>query len=561
MTLKPYRVIILLLLLSTSLAYSQTREVLRLGVKETVPNQKIEALIANNEYNFIDAFEYELTKEVIKYIKATGQYDLEIVPVNQSDKLNEVISGKKIDALIFTFSETLDRKKKGIHFSKPYFQNKAIGLIISDETVSLKNLKTDLIRIGHVANTTSQKELNSLKNKYTDNLVLTPYNNHNELIKALKDKKIDAATGDVSRLIFDINNNDFHFGGNLPTIRSKIRDNYCFAITPNRKELVSVFDNFVLGSKENIENLKSKWLSTSLEDAYQSYYNKDETKLKNYIRNIAIGAVLALFLSSLIFYIIIKRKNKHIKDIEAGKTDIKLGEILSLYDAKGRANIDAEAICKIGCEFFNNAEKITYVGSGGFLSDKTHAEAWSKSLHGFLKRPNTLFERVIDLPEMEVNSDSEICLSKTKNFFPSYLEKDYISRYIKWLCIQYSNLKNYNNINIIDSRGAALWGYGIVIIIKDETEVLIFTTNKNTKIGSTIRDQKLAKQISTVISDIIEIGKDINIESLKDMFFMEDPRLINLISKIDKLDKKDLDQDTMKEINLTALDIQRSCKP
>lgn len=550
MKFKTFGLIVLLFAVINS-AFSQDKEVIRIGLKKEVPNSEIEDLILKDEYNFVDAFEYELAKLLINYAKKSEKYELEIVLVDQSKKLNAITQGQDIDALLYTFSQTPDRIKKGIHFSTPYFQNKAIGVIVNNDELNINQIKDRSIRVGHVSNTTAEKELTNVLLKYKDNLILSAYENHAKLMNALKEKEIDAAAGDVSRLIFDVNEGDFHFGGNLPTKRSKIRDNYCIAMSPSKGHLKPFFDDFIDNSQKEIGFLENKWLSTALEDAYQSYYNKNEDKLKGYIKYISIGAIVLLGLILIIFSNIINRKNKKIKNIQAGKRDEELGRIASLYDAKGRASIESSHIAQIGCDFFKTAKKIIYVGSGGFLSDpnKEIREAWTKSLHEFLGNPNNIFQRVIDLPKMETNEDNEAQFSSPDNFNPDKLDPDYMSRYIKWLFIQYSNLLYHDNIQIMDSRGAALWGYGIVIMIKDEKEVLIFTTNRDTKIGSCIRDEKLAKRIAEIIYGVTKIGIRADAKYIKEKFLTNDPRLNELTKEIDKLNSKTLPEDLMRKID------------
>ncbi len=533
----------------------QAKEIIRIGVKTTIPDSIVKEKIINNEYNFIDAFEYELLEYLKLYMENNEKYVLEFVPVIQNNKLDEVKKGKKIDALLFTFSETQKRKDIGIHFSAPYFQNKAISIIVNNPKFDIKNLGNVPMRVGTVNNTTTEAELNNLRNRYKDNLLVLTYKTHTELIDALRAKEIDGAAGDVSRLIYDVNDGNFYFGGNLPTRRSKIRDNYAIAITPNKPELVEIFNKFILDSQKKIQRLEQKWLSTAIEDAYSSYYNKEEDKLKEVIYYIIAGALIIVIVIMLYFNYILKRKDrqllekeKQIKNIEEEKTDIKVGNIISSFHAKSKAKIGADDIARIGIDFFKKAKEITYVGSGGFLSDPDLGEEWSEALHGFLNKPDTILKRVIDLPAMDINDNREANFPYTENFFPNKLYNQYKKRYLKWLCIQYHDLNNYKNLKIINSRGAALWGYGIVIIIKDREEVLIFTTNEDTKVGSSIINEDLAGQISKVISKIADIGTaSLTVSNFAKMFFDKDQRLIDMRKRLDakkgeRICKKMLDE-------------------
>lgn len=531
----------------------------RLGLKKLIPDTETEKLISKNEYNYIDAYEYELAKYLVAYAKTQKNYKLTLVPISQSNKLEAITSGINIDALLYTFSETNERRDSlKIIFSEPYFQNRAIGIITNNKNINTKELGSELIRIGHVKNTTSGNELKKVKARNDENIILSGYDNHEKLMLALKLKEIDAAAGDVSRLVYETNGGEFHFGGNLPTNRSKVGDNYCIAITPNKEKLKPFFDNFLESYDKKIQNLEKRLMSASVNDAYGLYYNSTEDKLKNYIKYLAIGAVLSLALLSFIFYSQIKRKEKIIKQkngqLEAAKKDeldTHLGKMMSDYEIKIQDVLNAEEIAQAGCNFFDNAKKsITYVGSGGFLSDKAQGDKWLKALKNCLDR-GINFERVVDLPAMtnkkhtkegyfaETNSSNTnkklgIHFTPRNNFLPENLEKNFISRYLKWLVIQHSSLKTYSsNLKLINSRGAALWGYGIVILIKDQKEVLIFTTDKKSKSGTVLPNNKLANQIFNVISEIKTIGKEIccnnRKDDLLDMFFSKDSRLEDIV--------------------------------
>jgi len=545
----------LLLLFYFVFGFTQNKETIRLGVKTSMPDYKTEQLINNRNYNYVDAFEYELIKLLKNYVNNSSEYTIEFIPVGQSKKFDEIRDGKNIDALLYTFSITDEREKIGIHFSKPYFSNKAIGIITNDESIDIKNIKNTQIEIGVVKGTIPEQELDIMQNRNNTNLVVEPFEDHEELINALASKKIDAAAGDVSRLVFDVNGGNFYFGGNLPTRRAEVRDSYGIGITPDKKYLKVFFDNFITSYQEEIQNIKEKWLSTAIEDAYQTYYNKDKSKYQAYILYSIIGFLVVILIVSLVFYRIINFKNKKISEIRQGKHEEKLSEIFSTYDKKGRANVDAEGIAEIGINFFKNAKKITYVGSGGFLADPDLGPRWSEALYSFLVKKDTILTRVVDFPEMCVNPENEICFDQTDNFFPQKLEDHYIYRYLKWVCIQYHCLRHYEDLKIYNSRGAALWGYGIVIMIKDDNEVLFFTTNKNTKIGSSIQDKILASQIYKVISDIIELGTAVNEDKFKKMFFMEDQRMVILKDKIDASTQKTIEPKLLKEIDKTCRDI------
>lgn len=530
------------LLLVQLLTYTQERVDIRIGVKNNVPDVGIEAKIANNNYNFVDSFEYELAKLLADYSKTQNKYNITFHKVDQDKKLNEIKSGNNIDALLFTFSETSRRINDGIIFSIPYFQNKAIGVISKNKNIDVNNIGDNLIRIGYISNTTAARELEKLKlmPKNSENLISVGYSNHNQLLTALKEKnEVDAIVGDVSRLVYDVNDGKLHFAGNLPTKRSKIRDNYCFGISPLKKDILPFFNNFIRQNEKRIISLENKWLSTALEEAYLTYYNKTEKELKLYIYYIIAGfllliALLWFFLNKTLKKkdLIISKKEKEYNNLIKTAEDIKIGKIMSKYETKIKDHLTSEEIAMVGIEMFNTAtNSITYVGSGGFLSDKTETirTEWMKSIDNCLKKKDITFERVVDLPDF-VNDDLGKWFDKTNNFRPGFLDSKYINKYTKWLLLQYCAINKYDNLEIINSRGAALWGHGIVLIIKDEKEVLIFTTNKNSKSGTVIPMNDLAKGISLVIQDIKEIGKQgLTSNDWEKLFFTGDKKLEGIV--------------------------------
>ncbi len=517
----------------TSLAQDSIT-IIRLGVKSEVPNSQVEEKIETYEYNFIDAFEYELIKLLKTYIETREDYELKIIPIEQNKKSDAIKNGDGINSLLFTFSETSKRAKAGVLFSRPYFQNKAIGIITNNQKVDIRSLSSQVVRIGSVTSTTSEEQLKILEKRYPDNIVISGFKNHAELIEALNNKIIDAAAGDVSRLVHDVNEGNFYFGGNLPTRRSKIADNYVIGISPSSPHLKPLFDDFINENNDQINLLRDKWLSTTLEDAYQAFYNRKESELKKYIIIISIVASSVIAMLLLGFSRIVKRKNRLISESEAGNIDVKFGEIVQNYEAKGRQAIKAKDIANIGIKYFETAKHITYVGSGGFLSDKELGPAWSRALHNFLSNDNTVFERIIDLPATSINEQYGTRFDSTYNFRPEKLPDNYQSSYIRWLFELYAHLKKYDNLKVVNSRGAALWGYGIVIMIKDNDEALIFSTYEDQKIGTTIQVSELVENIAKIIGGIREIGKILSENDLSKEFFTQDKRLEHIKQMIDK---------------------------
>lgn len=273
--------------------------------------------------------------------------------------------------------------------------------------------------------------------------------------------------------------------------------------------------------------------------------------------------LLALTVICLIIFIIFyKRKSKkEIRKLKQSKSVEEFHDIIFLYESrikeKGeiKESFSSREVVNVGIDFLTNGRKIVYIGSGGFLSDPLINKDWSEALIGFLNRNDTELIRVIDLPEMTVNFDNELKFKKVNNFSFGRLEANYLFRFIKWICLQYHSLLEYKNIKIINSRGAPLFGHGIVIMIKDDSEVLLFSTNENTKVGFKIYDSKLAKRILKNTSDIIEIGTIINLEKLDKLFFQNDPRLEEVKKRIKKKKKKKLDKNDLNYIEKVSAKI------
>lgn len=522
--------------------FSQENKI-RIGVKKKVASSLEKNLTSEN---FIDAFEYEVL-ELLEQYSSRRNIDIELVEVRQDKKFEQLKLGQEIDALLFTFSESDKRRNiDKIVFSIPYYQNTGKGLITNNKDIDVNSWKNEVVKVGIISSTNIAQELNLIKlSEYGNNVKINEFESYQQLIKALKEQQIDAAAGDVSRLLYEVNEGNLFFGGHLPTKNSKIGDNYCIGITPKKSELKVFFDDFIVENESKIRSLEKKWVGTAYRDAYGSYYNKEKNyinELKNYLVYLSIGAILLFGIALWVFSRMISKRNQNIEALKSRlqqeEKKLILSEVNDMFaglKVKLDEALNNNQIAKAGIDFFNTAESsITYVGSGGFLSDKILGEEWKEALENCLKNPDISFERVVDLPEMELQ-DTGMWFVETDNFSPYKLESQYIGRFQKWLFIQYSNLKLYkDSLAMYNSRGAALWSYGLVIMIKDEKEVLIFTTNKNEKSGTVLLDKRLANTISRVIKDIRDIGKEnVTANEIKDLYFKQDNKTIKIINAID----------------------------
>jgi ABC-type amino acid transport substrate-binding protein len=541
------KISILLFLTFTVTGYCQNNNdslTIRLGVKEIVPNLDIENQIKNGTYNNIDAFEYEMAKLLVDQIENQHNFKLVQIKVEQSQKFKKLKEGVDFDALLYTFSETEDRKiKHKLHFSDPYFLNDGIGIIVNDENIDVKSLGKSLIRIGAVNNTRPIDHLILIKENYKNNdsrdeatIVIDSVSSHKELIEKLRTKQIDAAAGDISRLLYETADGDFTFGGFLPTNQSQIKDSYCIGITPEKAYLKATFNDLLKTNETQVINLQKKWIGTISKNFYSKYDNKAQDKYTKNIVYVLIANLLAFLFALAFGYRYMKRKQNEIKkqnetilNLEKGhleeqklkdfnrfRTDI--DKITATLRLKTKNKLTSDLVAQAGIEMFETAQKsITYVGSGGFLSDTEHGDKWLSALHNCLTKDREdkfEFNRVVDLPEMDNN---KFKFSDNPYFNPP--NNDYVKKYLKWLLLQYANLKTYTNLKIINSRGAALWSYGIVMIIKDQREVLIFTSTKNSRFGMHIPSPELGESIHTLIKEIIDIGSAINRENIENTFF------------------------------------------
>ncbi|GMN10584.1 hypothetical protein MTsPCn9_24410 [Croceitalea sp. MTPC9] len=544
------------ILVSLIITFTTTGQEIRIGVNNKYPNQEFENQVAKGNINYIDAFEYELQGLLYAY-STSLDYTIEFIEIPQNERELSIISSSKINSLLYTFSYTPERLKKGILFSDPYLQNKAIVAISNNANLDVESWKETTVRVGHLKNTTAERELKLLKDKNFDNIIMFDFTLQLELIEALKKKEIDMAIGDINRLLYEIGEGDFHFAGNLPTSRAKIADDYCIGVAKDEPELVIFFNLFLRENKDRIKGLERKWLNTSLEDAYGKYYGKTKEELKSSLNNLKIiflGSALAL----LFVILLLGYRNKKLKEkAESNKASVLEQELRNVIDntkIKMERILDDDGIVKAGIQMFDSAnESIHYYGSGGFMSslgtdrDGKNAERWSDAIKRTLSRKSNQgdsiqFVRVVDLPEVELNEEFEkksivernnlkIEGFSTGNNYPKYLKK-----YHRWLFNVYAQLLKYDNLKLYDSASAGLWGFGMIFIIKDDNEVLMFISAEgDKKIGTIIPSSDLAKELKEKY-ETDKVGQRLTnpdfTSEKKGFFFMEAEKV--LLKEIDE---------------------------
>ncbi len=521
--------ILFLVLVSTlfSIFTIHAQERIVIGVKFDFPSEAIQDSISQGRFNLYDSFEYEFLSLFNKYATEHDYPTLEFKKINQSKRLT-YLNKNEVDAIVYSLSITKERIDNGFLFSIPYFSNKSIVLVSNNPKIEVRKLHKSKTRIGFIKNTTADTELQLVKNKYPENVVLTGYSDFNKLITDLKEDKIDAVSGDISRLASFLLTGDMYFAGNLPTTRAQIEDKY--GVVSKNPEVVKLFNQFIKDNNIQITDLKNKWFS-NVEYLYQNYYSRNSFSFKTLIYSI-IGSLLLLLLVILFF---LKKLNKLKDEKEKMRSEAmldttteKISNLLELVSTKFREKLDTKQVVSVGTEFFDTAkEKVTYIGSGGFLADRNYGKDWKNAIHNSLNR-GIVLDRIVDLPQIDFGT------LKFKNmdyFHPETFDDKYVKKYLKWLILQYIDFLNFGeNYQIHNSRGASLWGYGIVIMIKDDEEVLLFTTNQDKKIGLTIANKELATYFADLMKVIKSVGKSINEHDLERDFFNTENNLKSLIT-------------------------------
>lgn len=517
-------IISLLLTLLSGITHAQNntdtiQQTLRIGVKNTTLD------LNQDNINYLDAFEYEVSLLLKNYLEEKHSFNLEFVKISQADRVDEISSGESIDVLLYSFSKTKDREEKGIEFSNPYFQNQAIILASRDKNLTINDFGKKNLKIGYIINTTGD-EVTKIRDQYIGTITVEGFDSYNSMLESLKNGRIDAITGDVSRMASELASREVYFGGNLPTPKAKIRDNYSIAISPDKPELKPLINSFIRENSTLISHFNSKWFATSIEQVYSEFYSdKDRNTTLMYIFGLAsiVLAFVCFFMGLIYFY----QKRELRKRREDGN-EYAIQEFNDFF----KQELNTKEIIEAGVRIFNRAQNdILYVGSAGFMAagDKLKNE-WSLGIDSFLNKSgrNVIFDRIIDLPKFDFENKSFIELS-TKQIPPTNVDsnnpKDYVELYIRWLLMQYHNLIFYNReksdtYNIYDSRAAALWGAGIVIIIKDsgisnnenKSEGVYFTTYGGENIGAKIFASDLACQWG---KSIRQIKKQDHINRLK----------------------------------------------
>lgn len=527
---------------------SQAQDAVFIGLKDAELN------LFDENINFLDAFEFEVALTLKDYLENEHGFEVILTEVKQ-DEREQALLNNKVDALLYSFSKTPQRIESGILFSIPYHQNSAIVLASLNGIYTVKDFGKKPMTVGYLANSTGQ-EIKKVRDRYQNSMRLRSISSYEELIEALKNKDVDAIVGDMSRLSSDFASGTLVFSGILPTSKAKVRDNYGIAVRKNDDELKKILDDFLRENELVITSFENKWLQTSINEAYSNYYNTEEETSNPYLL-VLYTSLLVLGLVFLGFLVIYQKQKKELRRASDEATEVALERFSHIF----KQELHTEDIIIEGQRLFKKAKKdILYVGSAGFLAAADeNRKKWSLAIHNYLQK-NVVLDRIIDLPKFDFEKREVIGVRKEHypSMYPnSSLKTTYIESYVKWLLTQYHNLIFYNNqtssrYNIYDSKIAAMWGTGVVVILKDTTidneqshsQGIYFTTYGGDNIGSKIFSPSLALKWGQSIRKVISNDKTHTVEDyqlkltsakLKKTFFTGSDILLSCAHEIENM--------------------------
>lgn len=526
------KLLILLLLFCSYNIKSFAQETINIGVKDNDLN------LYNENINFLDAFEFEVVKSLKDYLESNYGYQVVLKDVNQDQREKAILEGT-VDAILYSFSKTQERTDSGILFSIPYHQNSAIVLASWEGDYTIKDLGKEIMTIGYISNSTGE-EIKKVRDRYQTTTRLQAFPSYEDLIEALKNREVNAVVGDMSRLSSDFASGTLVFSGILPTSKAKIRDNYGIAVRKEDFELKLLMDEFLSENELIITSFENKWLQTSITEAYTGYYNAEKEPTNPYLL-ILYSSLLVLGLAFIGFLVIYQKQKRELKKASNEANELALERFSHIF----KQELHTEDIIAEGERLFERANRdILYVGSAGFLAaTDENRKKWSLAIHNYLQK-NVVLDRIIDLPKFDFENREIIGLRKEhypKMYMNTAYQTTYIESYVKWLLTQYHNMIYYNKqgsskYNIYDSKIAAMWGSGIVVILKDtsvdnersDSQGIYFTTYGGENIGSKIFSPSLAlkwgQSIRNVITnDSAHAGEEFQVKmskkKLKQMFF------------------------------------------
>lgn len=174
--------------------------------------------------------------------KLHKKIDAEFREIAKADDRDALLLGDEdgiVDVVMSSFSITKERKDKGILFSKPYFSDAGLGVLIrrSDSQIfkEYSDLDKENIVIGVVKGTTGEAKIKDLIRLAS----ITSLNKPDDTYRQLKGRKVDAVINDKPFLAYQARiNNEFTL-----LDMSLTPDSYGIGI--KHKEMVAVVNEFI----------------------------------------------------------------------------------------------------------------------------------------------------------------------------------------------------------------------------------------------------------------------------------------------------------------------------
>lgn len=500
-----------ILLLSAKLYASDT---IYIGSKyHSYPDIVFEDKISHNsELSLYDAFEYEVLGQLIRFLQNEG-YHTQLKKVNISSATKELIrQNSQIDILINNFSITSERVSSGINYSPAYFLNRGIGVLISKDYLTIDNYLSELT-FGYIENTRSEAQIHQYKRNKNNEFKAKSYSDYEDLYSDYENGVIQGMIGDITVLLTTNLSNplviDF-----FPTKRSRTGDRIAIGIHKQREDLVPLLSNFVNQKRADIDQSKQMWLGQSVLN--WKPYQRSTGLIIDWWAVVNIAAPLLLLLFLLLYFL--WKKGKKVRDMETGNyVSHKLSSAIEEYITPFEMELSDVFLARRGIKMLNDAsEDITYVGSGGFMNynDEAIAKDWRNAIYGVLNKKNIKFQRIIDMPS----------LSELIGMRGGHRDR-YITDFFVWLYILYYDLKTYKDtLKVWNTRGAAQWGYGLIVMVKDKKECLVFTLIDGNRVGTYILSEKLGgkmKEMAMLASNHSDHETPLDRAYLENNYFLQ----------------------------------------
>jgi hypothetical protein len=256
----------------------------------------------------IDSFEKKIFSIISRELSKHGINSICID--TRSSMREESLKNGKVDIIINSFSVTPERQQE-IDFSKPYFENKGLSLLVKKGTVLKKN-KLLNYQIGYESLSTAEDYLKD--NKYSLN---HKYDLMEEAILALSYGEIDAVIGDYLHLLdYQKAKNKFFIDYTFATTK---KDYYAIGLKQKQPILKNIINNIITNNITEILALKNQSFDNSMHTLIklnQLTANANDTieKLHLLTERILIAFSSAIFLGIIILFISNQINKKRTKE-------------------------------------------------------------------------------------------------------------------------------------------------------------------------------------------------------------------------------------------------------